>query len=148
MVFLLSLIGLSTGNLFFLEREDSSGFLTFFAYYFSVMSTIGQIVVDGRIYPSQSVSPSTSIPPHGSPSPGHTRPPQQQSPINQLLQQQSPTYQQSSGYQQSPRLPPPYGQFSNGTQYQQGQNMSPQPNMQQPMGGKIVRTFVKSGFKI
>ncbi|XP_068906901.1 E3 ubiquitin-protein ligase TRIM33-like isoform X2 [Tenebrio molitor] len=103
-----------------------------------VMSTIGQIVVDGRIYPSQSISPSTSIPPHGSPSPGHTRPPQQQSPINQLLQQQSPTYHQSSGFQQSPRLPPPYGQFANGPQFPPSQNMSPQPNMQQTVGPKIM----------
>ncbi|XP_044253927.1 E3 ubiquitin-protein ligase TRIM33 isoform X2 [Tribolium madens] len=82
----------------------------------TVMSTIGQIVVDGRIYPSQSVSPS----PHGSPSPGHSR----QSPINQILQQ-SPPYQQQGGFQQSPRLPPPYGQFGNGPQYPQNQNISP-----------------------
>lgn len=94
------------------------------------MSTIGQIVVDGRIYPSQSVSP--SIPPHGSPSPGQTRPSEQQSPLNQLHQQQSPTFQQTSGFSPSPRLPPPYNQYTNGPPFTQ--NISSQSNMQQNMG--------------
>lgn len=105
------------------------------------MSTIGQIVVDGRIYPSQ---PNSPIPPHGSPSPGHSRPPQQQSPSNQLLQQQSPPYPQTSGFQQSPRLPPPYAQFANGPQYSQNQNMghqTMQQNIQANMGKVLKRWF-------
>lgn len=56
------------------------------------MSTIGQIVVDGRVYPSQATSPcAAAYPPNQSPSPGQMRPPQQQSPISPLLQQPSPS---------------------------------------------------------
>ncbi|KAJ8966872.1 hypothetical protein NQ314_003266 [Rhamnusium bicolor] len=83
-----------------------------------VMSTIGQIVVDGRIYPSQASSPASSLPPHGSPSPGHGRPPQQPSPISPMHQLPSP-----SGFQPS-RMPgpPPYSQYQNNSQYSQGIN--------------------------
>lgn len=104
----------------------------------SVMSTIGQIVVDGRIYPSQVSSPASSLPPQGSPSPGHGtgRPPQQPSPMSPLHQLPSP-----SGFQPS-RMPgpPPYSQYQNNNQYQQGINNSTQSmgqNMPQSVGQNI-----------
>lgn len=68
---------------------------------------MGQIVVDGRVYPSQATSPNAMLPPHGSPTPGSSRPPQQQSPVNPILQQQQqtspsmfPRHQMRSPYQQ------------------------------------------------
>ncbi|KAI4463544.1 transcription intermediary factor [Holotrichia oblita] len=53
-----------------------------------VISTIGQIVVDGRVYPSQPSSPSASMTPQSSPSPVH-----QQTPMNVLHQQLQQTPQ-------------------------------------------------------
>lgn len=116
----------------------------------SVMSTIGQIVVDGRIYPSQSSSPASSVPPQSSPSPSQIRPPQQMSPMSPMHQLPSP-----SGYQPS-RIPgpPPYNQFQNSNQYQQGQNMTQTqvgpmgPNMQmgqvnQAMGQNMAQNMGK-----
>ncbi|KAL1506345.1 hypothetical protein ABEB36_005728 [Hypothenemus hampei] len=87
-----------------------------------VMSTIGQIVVDGRVYPSQSTSPgATPFPPNQSPSPGQMRPSQQQSPINTLMQQQpSQSGYSSSQPQQTQHIrlgnPPPYSQFQSNNQ--------------------------------
>lgn len=100
-----------------------------------VMSTIGQIVVDGRIYPSQSSSPAAaSVPPGNSPSPGQVRPPQQMSPINPMHQLPSP-----SGSFQATRMnaPPPYTQFQNNNgQYQQ--NMITGQILNQPTGQQMV----------
>ncbi|XP_018326695.1 E3 ubiquitin-protein ligase TRIM33 [Agrilus planipennis] len=111
-----------------------------------VISTIGQIVVDGRVYPISPSSPAGSLPPHGSPSPGHTRPPQQQSPLNQppppsSIQQPPPQqpqhYQQQQMTFQQPRmLPPPYGQ-----QHYQQTSQSMQPGMQQNMNQKIQQNM-------
>ncbi|XP_066154266.1 E3 ubiquitin-protein ligase TRIM33 isoform X2 [Euwallacea fornicatus] len=113
-----------------------------------VMSTIGQIVVDGRLYPSQATSPGVAapFPPNQSPSPGQMRPPQQQSPISPLVQQSSPSgvfgqpsNQPSNQQPQQPQVgvrmgnPPPYSQFqSTNQQYPQmiqnlGQNPPHQP---------------------
>lgn len=121
-----------------------------------VISTIGQIVVDGRIYPTTSTSPAAIMSPHGSPSPGHSRPPQQQSPLNQqpsshpppplqqhqiqppqmqhhsqqqIQQHHQPHQQTSSGFQ-PPRIPPPYSQYPQ-------QSIGPNPNMQPSLGQKI-----------
>lgn len=121
-----------------------------------VMSTIGQIVVDGRVYPSQATSPcAAAYPPNQSPSPGQMRPPQQQSPISPLLQQPSPsgygTNQSSQPQQQQVGIrmgnPPPYSQFqSNNQQFSQimqnsnqntqqfGQNGNNMLNRMQNMG--------------
>lgn len=88
------------------------------------MSTIGQIVVDGRIYPSpeQQVSIQQNqmnmISKIGSPSPGHGRPPQQQSPIGQIVQQNS------HGNFQAVK-PPPYRSPFNTNQQYPHQNISP-----------------------
>lgn len=100
------------------------------------MSTIGQIVVDGRIYPSQSSSPAAaSVPPGNSPSPGQVRPPQQMSPINPMHQLPSP----SGGFQTSRiNAPPPYSQFQNNTgQYQQG-NVNTGQIITQQSGPQLV----------
>lgn len=100
------------------------------------MSTIGQIVVDGRIYPSQSSSPAAAtVPPGNSPSPGQVRPPQQMSPISPMHQLPSP-----SGSFQGPRInaPPPYSQFQNNSgQYQQN-NMNTGQIMNQQSGQPMV----------
>ncbi|KAJ8913021.1 hypothetical protein NQ315_002036, partial [Exocentrus adspersus] len=99
-----------------------------------VMSTIGQIVVDGRVYPSQASSPALP-PPQGSPSPGHGsgRPPQQPSPISPLHQLPSP-----SSYQPSRIGPPSYTQFQNNNQYQQGMNSN--QNMPQSLGQNVAQS--------
>ncbi|XP_076256147.1 E3 ubiquitin-protein ligase TRIM33-like isoform X2 [Rhynchophorus ferrugineus] len=103
-----------------------------------MMQTIGQIVVDGRVYPSQTTSPGAAqYPPNQSPSPGQMRPPQQQSPISPLLQQPTPsTYQtnqpqpqqQSQTPQQQVAIrmgnPPPYSQYQNNNQQQYNQQQS------------------------
>ncbi|KAF5308881.1 hypothetical protein FQR65_LT00581 [Abscondita terminalis] len=70
-----------------------------------VISTIGQIVVDGRVYPTTSTSPAAIMSPHGSPSPGHSRPPQQQSPLNQQIQPppQQPSHPPPSLQQMPPQ---------------------------------------------
>lgn len=106
------------------------------------MSTIGQIVVDGRIYPSQSSSPAAaSVPPGNSPSPGQARPPQQMSPIDALHQLPSP-----SGSFQTARInaPPPYNQFqNNGAQYQQS-SMNNGPMMGQQGGQPMVAPTLQS----
>lgn len=98
------------------------------------MSTIGQIVVDGRVYPSQSSSPAASIPPQASTSPGQVRPPQQPSPISPLHQLPSPS---GSGFQQPTRMPgpPPYSQYQNTSPYSSGMNVqSMGQNLGQNMG--------------
>lgn len=87
-----------------------------------VVSSLGQIVVDGRVFTSHPpqggvvVQPG-QLPPHGSPSPGQSRPPQQQSPIASGLHQPPTLPQQQSspsGFVQ-PRYnaPPPYSQMQN-----------------------------------
>ncbi|ENN72418.1 hypothetical protein HUJ04_009043 [Dendroctonus ponderosae] len=114
-----------------------------------VMSTIGQIVVDGRVYPSQATSPGVpSYHPNQSPSPGQMRPTSQQSPISPLVQQTSPsgfppTPQQQQQSQVGIRMgnPPLYGQYaSNNQQYSQlmqsiSQNNN--PNLSQQFGSNI-----------
>lgn len=101
--------------------------------YFSVFSNIGQIVVDGRIYPSQSTSPAVSTP-QNSPSPGQNsnlvQQQPQQSPLSQALQQPAaPVYQ-------PPRMLPPYGQ-----PYNQNMSINMQsnstPNMQQQQQSNV-----------
>ncbi|XP_044748323.1 transcription intermediary factor 1-alpha-like isoform X2 [Coccinella septempunctata] len=93
-----------------------------------VMSTIGQIVVDGRIYPPPEQQMSIQqnqmnmISPIGSQSPGHSRPPQQQSPIGQIVPQNS------HGNFQANKPPPYRAPFNNNQQFSH-QNIS--PNMAQ-----------------
>ncbi|XP_060532404.1 E3 ubiquitin-protein ligase TRIM33 isoform X2 [Cylas formicarius] len=115
-----------------------------------VMSTIGQIVVDGRIYPSQSTSPAC-LPPNSSPSPGQQmRPPQQQSPMSPLHQQLSPGYQQSQQPQQVARLPnpPPYSQFQANGQPFQSQSPNMNQNMMQVMGQSMNQHPFGSGSRM
>ncbi|XP_023025015.1 E3 ubiquitin-protein ligase TRIM33 isoform X2 [Leptinotarsa decemlineata] len=103
-----------------------------------VMSTIGQIVVDGRIYPSQSSSPAASLPPPSSSSPGQCRPPQQPSPMSPHRQLASP-----SGFQQT-RMPgpPPYSQYQSNNQYQQSINtVQNQQNMGQGMNHNMAQNM-------
>ncbi|XP_056629753.1 E3 ubiquitin-protein ligase TRIM33-like [Diorhabda sublineata] len=102
-----------------------------------VMSTIGQIVVDGRVYPSQSSSPASSIPPQSSTSPGQVRPPQQPSPISPLHQLPSP-----SGFQNTTRMPgpPPYSQYQSTSPYSSGMNVqSMGQNLAQGMGQNMAQ---------
>lgn len=103
------------------------------SYNFSVLSTIGQIVVDGRVYPSQATSPALSLPPQNSPSPGHSSvaTQQQPSPVGGPVQQ-SPGYQQ-----QGPRILPSYGQLF------QHQNMNASSNVQ-PIGNYLlIKNYAK-----
>nr|CAH7723760.1 unnamed protein product [Callosobruchus chinensis] len=117
-----------------------------------VMSTIGQIVVDGRIYPSQPASPAgpggcpqqqQSAPQHpsslpNSPSPHQQRPPQQMSPIAAAQlhhQMSSPTGTVGAfppNQQRMQHATPGYGQ-PNGAQAQQ------QYQYQQQMQGQHAR---------
>lgn len=97
-----------------------------------VMSTIGQIVVDGRIYPPpeqqaphQQQNQMNIIAPMGSQSPGHNRPPQQPSPIGQIVQQNS------HGNFQAAKPPPYRAPFNNNQQFQH-QNISPNLAQQNP----------------
>ncbi|XP_050316343.1 E3 ubiquitin-protein ligase TRIM33 [Anthonomus grandis grandis] len=108
-----------------------------------VMSTIGQIVVDGRVYPSQATSPGVAAyPPNQSPSP-QLRPPQQQSPISPLVQQPSPSGFMQNQQQQQPQQqvgirmgnPPPYNQYQgNNQQYPQMMQNMGQSNIPQQFG--------------
>ncbi|CAH0560944.1 unnamed protein product [Brassicogethes aeneus] len=113
----------------------------------TVMATIGQIVVDGRIYSSQAMSPSQ---PHNSISPGVGRPPPpSQSPHGGPMHSQN-----SNNNFQQPRLPgpgglSPYGggQFQNGPQFQQGPNMSHNQNIHnmQNMGSNQNLSHMNQG---
>nr|XP_022912734.1 transcription intermediary factor 1-alpha isoform X2 [Onthophagus taurus] len=126
----------------------------------SVISTIGQIVVDGRVYPAQSNSPCGSLPPQNSPSPSHQTPvlhqqlnllPQQQQHgvsqqgMHQMQQQQTSQQNQMPPnmhlqYPQQPRMLPPYGQQYNQNMQQNHQGMQQNhQNMQQnhQLGQKI-----------
>ncbi|CAH1978376.1 unnamed protein product [Acanthoscelides obtectus] len=117
-----------------------------------VMATIGQIVVDGRIYPSEPVSPAgigggsqqqhmvpqrpPSLP--NSPSP-HQRPPQQMSPIDVAQQHQMSSPTGSAGpypthQQRIQHAAPNYGQTSGGQEQQQQYQYQQQMQQQQMQG--------------
>lgn len=98
-----------------------------------VIQTIGQIVVDGRVYPTASTSPAAMLSPHGSPSPGHSRPPQQQSPLNQQVQQLNQQQQQQQHQQQQPQSIHHSQQQQQQAHHQPNQQL--QPHQQPPQSG-------------